>query len=82
MCTYYLVSPRVVVNSHSDLYIKCATLKLVHIANFERREILYTHNKFGLRLLQLNAWAMTPNCTTPKLVPLLGTHRVEHTGIH
>ena len=65
MCTYHLFSPRVLVNCHSDLYIYCTTLKLAtHIANIVwstllQREVLYTHNKVGLRLLQLKAWACT-----------------------
>ena len=88
MYTYYQVSRRVVVNSCIDLYIHCKTLKLaMHIANIEwstyvQREVLYTYNKVRLQLLQLNAWARTPNCTTPKLVSPLGTHHVEHNTMH
>ena len=88
MCTYYQIHLRVAINSRSDMYIKCRTLKFsVHIANFVwsthfQRDILYTYNKVGLRLLQLNACARTLNSTNTKLVPPLGTHHVEHSGMH
>ena len=87
MYTYYLVSSSVV-NCCNDLFMNCITLKLaVHIANIiwstpVQREVLYTYNKVGVRLFLLNAWAWTPHCASPKLIPLLSTHHMENNRMH
>ena len=86
MYTYYQVSPVVVVNCRSNMYINCTTLKFpVHMANIVwtthvQREILYTYNKV-VTVVAIKLLGEATHCTTPRLIPHLSTHHMEHNGM-
>ena len=87
MYTYYQVSSKVAVYCHSDLYSYCTTLKLsVHMANIvwsthDQREVLYAYNKV-VTVVAIKFMGEATHCTTPRLIPRLSTHNLEHYYMH